>query len=501
MPETQIPGDGAVVASAEGGSFDVNGFKHSKIQDKNIALREKRQDPNVSDESSQATAMEILKSDDSIRAVVVCFSDAEGVLHMLDYDKKHFCDSHDALTFDGSSIRGFTTQDQSDLRLRPDFKTLRFLPGKIFGEGKVLMFADVHDKDGTPYGGDMRVVLKKYLANVKKDHGITAMMAPETEGVLLKGVDAEQNFDERTGFETAMETGYFHALPKSSLRDFIDKLACATRDMGFRNEKDHPEVGPGQFELNYGPSDPVLMAEDMLLYKLTARQIAATDGMTASFLPKPIQGENGAGMHTNISLQGSNGENLFFDESDPNRISAACRRAIQSVLDHADEICLGISSSVNAYRRLDPHFEAPNEKKASPNDRGSMVRVPLAGPKSARMEVRSVAPDSNPYLVAALLVRAAVDGVLNKELKEVEFAKKGDGKAPTLPGDIYEAITHFEQSQFVADAMGGERTRDAYVALKREAAETSPRRLGSSIKGTEVRLHHEVANQRLRNAF
>ena len=230
----------------------------------------------------------------------------EGKLHMLDYNKSFFIEAHKNLTFDGSSIKGFSVQAKSDLRLQPDWSTFRFLPADIFGHGKVSMFANVSDQDGAPYLSDYRTNLTVITEELKKKHGFIINAAPEVEGTLLEGGSAEQNFDERTGFTLASRGGYFHTLPQDRLRRFIDRCAEALRALGFENEKDHPEVAPSTFELNFKYTDVVQASDQILLYKLICRQVAKNMGLTACFLPKPIMKINGSGMHTNMSISKGN---------------------------------------------------------------------------------------------------------------------------------------------------------------------------------------------------
>src|ERR1035441_6552207 len=172
----------------------------------------------------------------------------------------------------------------------------------------------------------------------------------------------------------------------------------AQRALGFQNEKDHPEVAPSQFEINYGYGEVVAAADQIQLYKLICRTVASQMGMTASFLPKPIVGVNGSGMHTTVSIS-ENGKNLFWDAKGEEKLSKMGWAFVDRILTHGNDICLLLNPSVNAYRRLDPHFEAPNQIKASAVDRGSMIRIPIGNEKSMRVEVRSVSPDANPYLV------------------------------------------------------------------------------------------------------
>ena len=176
------------------------------------------------------------------------------------------------------------------------------------------------------------------------------------------------------------------------------RAAEVHRAMGFQNEKDHPEVAPSQFEINYGYSEVVAAADQIQIYKLICRQVATRMGLTACFLPKPVVGVNGTGMHTNVSVS-QNGKNLFWDPNGVEKMSPFSWQFVDRILTHGNDLCLLMNASVNAYRRLDPHFEAPNQIKASATDRGSMVRIPIGNERSARVEVRAVGPDANPYTV------------------------------------------------------------------------------------------------------
>jgi len=465
---------------------------YDTLEELNLGAKQKRKD-RVSPKKLEAYYTSYLKNEKRVKAVTIGFSDIEGRFHMLDYDKKFFLYTYTNLTFDGSSIRGFSRQAESDLRLEIDWAAFWWLPSDVFGAGKVLLMGEIKDKDGTPYHIDSRGVLKSYLGDLYKKEGYTVFAANEVEGFLLKGVDAEKTFDERAGFELTSTGGYYHSLPTDTLRVFIDKCAEAQRAMGFENEKDHPEVAPAQFELNYSYADALIGADQIQLYKLVCRQIARTMGMTASFLPKPVVGINGSGMHTNISIA-KNGKNIFYDNKGRGMISARGWSFIDRILSNANDICLILNSSVNAYRRLDPHFEAPNEIKVSEVDRGAMIRIPLHNEESARIEIRSVAPDANPYLVMYSLVKTGLEGSIEK---------KSEDKRPRvryLPGTIQTAIMQFRQSAWVEKLLG-EEYKQKYVELKQAVADRSPVELGTKVKVGEVVYHHEVHNQLLWNQF
>jgi glutamine synthetase len=436
--------------------------------------------------------LKYLTDEKRIKAVTVLFSDLEGRLHLLDYDKKFLLGAYENLTFDGSSIRGFTAQKESDLRLGIDWSAFYWVPSDVFGNGKVLVFGTVIDKDGTPYSGDLRGVLKSYADKLYKEKGYTLNAANEIEGFLFAGKDAERKYHENAKFEFINTGGYYHSLPLDPLRQFIDTAAEVQRAMGFQNEKDHPEVAPSQFEINYGYGEVVAAADQIQLYKLLCRQIANNMGYTASFLPKPVVGVNGSGMHTNISIS-KDKTNLFWDEKGQEKLSGFGWEFIDRILTHALDICLILNSSVNAYRRLDPHFEAPNQIKASATDRGSMVRVPIGNHRSMRVEVRSVGPDANPYLALYSIFKTGVDGTTAKidNLRQAERY---------LPDHIQAAIDDFKSSKWVAEILGSD-VQGRFADLKQAAANRCARDLGTFVKAPEVQFHHEVYNQSLWNIF
>ncbi len=463
---------------------------YDKIEELNLAAkadRAQRKDP----DKVREARMKTLTDERGIKAVTICFSDLEGRLHMLDYDKKFVLKSADNLTFDGSSIRGFSRQAESDLRLGIDWPAFYWLPADVFGPGKVLVFGEVQDKDGAPYSGDLRARLREFCSTLAQK-GMTANASNEIEGFLFKGRDAERRYRDTGAFEFISTGGYYHSLPGDALRRFIDGCAEVQRALGFENEKDHPEVAPSQFEMNYGYAEATIAADQVQLYKLVARQVAAQMDMTASFLPKPVAGINGSGMHTNLSLN-QGGKNLFYDTAGKEGLSKAAWDFLNRILGSARDICLILNSSVNAYRRLDPHYEAPNQIIVSPKDRGAMIRIPIGNEKSARIEVRSIAPDSNPYLAIYALLRIGVEGRLPSE---PELAKENR----FLPDNIYTAIDDFRASTFVREILGPQ-IHTKFAELKLAAADRSPRALGSRVKRSEILFHHEVTNQYLWSQF
>jgi glutamine synthetase len=466
---------------------------YDELEEMNLKVKEQRLQ-RVSADKLREDRIKYLTEEKRIKAVTVCFTDLEGRLHMLDYDKKFLLKSADNLTFDGSSIRGFSAQQESDLRLSIDWSAFYWLPSDIFGPGKVLVFSQVLERDGTPYHADMRSRLMQLAEQLHAKDGTVVHAAPEIEGFLFKGRDAERHFHETNSFEFISTGGYYHSLPGDALRTFIDKAAEAQRAMGFQNEKDHPEVAPSQFEMNFSYSEVLIAADQIQLYKLLCRQVAAQLGLTASFLPKPVTGVNGNGMHMNMSLS-KGGKNLFYDKGGQDNLSAMGWDFIDRILTNANDICLVLNSSVNAYRRLDPHYEAPNQIKASANNRGAMVRIPFGNERSARVEVRSVAPDANPYLVLYTLVRTGIEGP-----KSPEEAESKRNRTRFLPDNIMDAIRLFKGSEVVARLLG-EVVQTKFAEVKQASAERCPKLLGSRVKPNEIQFHHEVTNQYLWNLF
>ncbi len=446
----------------------------------NLELKNARKDLGWSGES---TVRQLLKNDGTINAVTVCFSDIEGRFHMLDYDKEFLLKASDNLTFDGSSIRGFTAQHESDLKLSIDWGACYFLDPDLFGR-KAFIFGEIQDAQGELYTADIRGKLKLFLTNFK----LQVHVAAEIEGFLFQSQEAEQKYQGPRSFQGVTSGGYFNTLPQSLLRQFVDEVAKVQREAGFENEKDHPEVGPSQFEINWSYTDALIAADQIQLYKMICRQVAARRQSTACFLPKPVVGINGNGMHINISLS-EDDKNLFYG-TEPENLSQSAWDFLHGILDKAEDICLILNSSVNAYRRLDPHFEAPNEIKASAEDRGAMVRIPLANERSARIEVRTVAPDANPYLAIYVILQAG--------LSEREPSSKVISQH--LPSNIDQAMHLFRESTLMRDCLGPD-VHSKFLRWKQEAADRCPRKLGDSIKPAEILYHHEVTNQQLWNQF
>jgi glutamine synthetase len=479
---------------------NLNGVKdflilsYEQLEEKNLEMKALRKQYQTQ-EFFKEKIIAYLTDEKSIKAVTVCFTNLEGKLQSLDYDKKYLMKSHNNLTFDGSSIRGFSQQHESDLLLQIDWSSFYWVPSDVFGPGKVLVFANINDRAGMQYGADFRGNLQQFLNRFYNENNMTFNVAPEVEGFLLHGVDAEQNYNSEQGFELVTKGGYYNALPQDPLRQFIDRVAEAKRAMGFENEKDHPEVAPSQFELNYKYTNPLEACDQIQLYKLLCRQVAKKMGCTSSFLPKPFMNINGSGMHVNLSVS-KDGGNLFYDEA-LQGLSEMGKGFSAALLHHAKGMCLVLNSSVNAYRRLDPKFEAPNEIAMSDFNRSSMIRIPFGDKASKRIEVRSVAPDCNPYLSIYALLKIGVLGFDSESHKQ--FSAILDQKEK-LPGNIYDAIRHFQSSEVMQSVLGKE-VHAKYAELKEASSNRCPKDLGKKVKSGEIIYHHEVTNQLLWHNF
>lgn len=443
--------------------------------------------------------IDFLESEEGIQGVQVYYPSIEGRLHRFEYDRETFLKDHEEFTFDGSSIKGFSDQEASDLRLKPIFSQFYLAPHRSFGAGRAVMLGRVMNTNGEPYHSDFTNHLIAVEEELRK-MGLAASIAPEIEGFLLKGKYAEQNFKSSVGFEMASESGYAGAAAGDDLIKFINELARETRAMGFKNEKDHPEVAKGQFELNYRHTDPVKAAFQVLLYRQMAVNLAHQRGMTATFLPKPKADVNGSGMHTNISLRSiETGKNIFHDAEGMHQLSEKARKFIGGILKYAKETSLGYNiMSGNGARRNDPSKEAPIEIIADENNRAAVVRVPHHTENSARAEVRAAAPDGNPMGQFTILLRAGIKGLMSEgeEAKTYLDLMSKDREIQRLPEGYHQAVKLFESSSFAREALG-DKMFEKYLSVKKDTGDRLPRDMGKTIKQWEILGHPLVVNQNI----
>jgi glutamine synthetase len=362
----------------------------------------------------------------------------------------------EGMGFDGSSIEGFARIQESDMMARPDPSTFAILPWRPTEDAAVArMFCDVLEPDGTPYKGDPRYALKR---NLKKaaDKGYTFYVGPELEFFYFKGSKSTECLD---------AGGYFDLTPLDVASDLRRDTILALEKMGIRVEYSHHEVAPSQHEIDLRFADGLKMADSAMTYRLTVKEIAMKYGVYATFMPKPLFGQNGSGMHTHQSL--FRGErNAFFDGKDKYHLSKDGKAYIAGLLTHAREICSVVAQWVNSYKRLVPGYEAPVYVSWARRNRSALVRVPMYKPgkeNATRAEFRCPDPACNPYLAFAVMLAAGMKGMqegyelpdpVEKDIFEMNERERADHGIISLPGSLAEAIAETEKSELVREALG-----------------------------------------------
>lgn len=360
----------------------------------------------------------------------------------------------EGMGFDGSSIEGFARIEESDMVAMPDPTTFRLLPWRV--ERPVArMFCDIVNPDQTPYDGDPRYVLKRLLQQIG-EKGYTYYVGPELEYFYFKNNKEPEVLD--TG-------GYFDSRPLDMASDLRRDTIFALQGMGIDVEYSHHEVAPSQHEIDLRYDEALSMSDKTMTYRIIVKEIARQHGYYATFMPKPIFGENGSGMHVHQSLfQGDS--NLFFDGDDPYHLSKMAKGYIAGIMKHAREITAVTNQWVNSYKRLVPGYEAPVYISWARRNRSAMIRVPMYKPgkeAATRIEFRAPDPACNPYLAFAVMLAAGLKGVeeayelpdpIEDDIYEMSEKEKKDIGIVTLPGNLYEAILEIERSQLVKDALG-----------------------------------------------
>lgn len=361
----------------------------------------------------------------------------------------------EGMGFDGSSIRGFARIEESDMVAIPDPTTFALLPWRPKEKAVARMFCDIYNPDGTPYQGDPRYALKRALEKMKKMGFTNFYVGPELEFFYFKSDKAPEILD---------EGGYFD-YPTDAAEDLRRDTILALESMGIKVEYSHHEVAPSQHEIDLRYADALEMADMVMTYKVTVKEIARKYGIYATFMPKPIYGVNGSGMHTHQSLFIGD-KNAFFDPNDPYYLSNIAKHYIAGLLKHIKEITLVLNQWVNSYKRLVPGYEAPVYICWARRNRSALIRVPMYKPgkeKATRIELRSPDPGCNPYLAFAAMLIAGLKGIEEKyplpdpvekdvyHMSPEERAKLG---IEELPGSLIEAIHHAEKSELLREALG-----------------------------------------------
>ncbi len=358
--------------------------------------------------------------------------------------------------FDGSSIVGFVRIDESDMVAMPDPSTFKILPWKANEQVVAAMFCDIVEPDGIPYEGDPRWVLKKNLKRAS-DMGYTFNVGPELEYFY---------FQKSTGKPEPLDAGgYFDLTPLDVASELRKQSVYVLEELGIPVEYSHHEVAPSQHEIDLKYTDALTMADSTMLYRLVIKEVAIKNNVYASFMPKPVYGINGSGMHTHQSLFKGK-KNAFFDPKDKYHLSDIAKKYIAGLMKHAKEITLVTNQWINSYKRLVPGYEAPVYISWAQKNRSDLIRIPVYKPgkeDATRVEYRSPDPACNPYLAFSVMLAAGLEGIEKKyplkdpvernvyEMAEEERRKRG---IESLPGNLYEAIDITEKSELVRKALG-----------------------------------------------
>jgi glutamine synthetase len=423
----------------------------------------------TSDPLKRAEVLERMR-DDAVEFVLLWFTDLEGHLKSFAITPAELEDAlDDGMGFDGSSITGFNAIEESDMVAIPDPETFQLMPWKQ-GESKVArMICDVVTPDGKPYDGDPRYVLRQALERMASLGFDTFNVGPELEYFLFKTND---------GTETLDEGGYFAMTTMDAATELRNDTIRALESMGIPIEYSHHEVGPSQHEIDMRYAGALDMADFVLTYRLIVKEIAAKNGVYATFMPKPIFGENGSGMHTHQSLF-TGGRNAFFDPEDRWHLSEVGKAFIAGQLRHAREISAVFAQWVNSYKRLVPGYEAPVYVAWSQRNRSALIRIPLYKPgaeQATRAEIRCPDPACNPYLTFATLLHAGLEGIekgyelpdpMETNLYHLTAEQRRERGIVSLPETLGEAIGELAQSELARKALGPH-IFDRYVELKRK---------------------------------
>ncbi|MDT8273541.1 MAG: glutamine synthetase family protein [Desulfomonilia bacterium] len=361
----------------------------------------------------------------------------------------------EGMGFDGSSIEGFARIHESDMIAKPDPTTFQLLPWRPTDSPVARMVCDVLNPDGSPYEGDPRYALKRMLKKTQK-LGYTCYMGPELEFFYFANDTSPQILD---------KGGYFDGLPVDRGPDMRRETIFALQKMGIRVEYSHHEVAPSQHEIDLRYQEALKMADTVMTYRTAVKEVARKHGVYATFMPKPLAGQNGSGMHVHQSLFKGE-ENAFFDKKDPYNLSTVAKHYIAGILTHAREITAVNNQWVNSYKRLVPGYEAPVYVSWARRNRSAMVRVPMYKPGKAnatRIEFRAPDPACNPYLAFAVQIAAGLKGIekkyplpepIEKDIFEMNEQARAEAGITSLPGNLFEAIGEVSGSDLVREALG-----------------------------------------------
>ncbi len=373
------------------------------------------------------------------------------------------------LMFDGSSIEGFVRIEESDMYLRPDPNTFVIFPWRSSERGAVArLICDIYNPDGTPFAGDPRYILRR-ATGLAAQQGYTMHAGPEAEFFLFL-VDA----DGRPTTRTHDRAGYFDLAPVDLGEEARRDIILTLEKLGFEIEASHHEVAPGQHEIDFKYSDALDTADKIVTFKFVVRALAQKHGLHATFMPKPVFGINGSGMHTNLSLM-KNGENAFYQPDGPLQLSKTAYHFMGGLLKHIKAITALANQTVNSYKRLVPGYEAPVYIAWSCRNRSPLIRVPAKRGMSTRLELRSPDPSCNPYLTLAACLQAGLEGIeqgieppapCDQNIYEMSEAERREQGIDTLPSNLYDAVAELERDPVMRHALG-EHVFQRFITAKR----------------------------------
>jgi glutamine synthetase len=427
------------------------------------------QDPHMADKPSTVADVKALVAERDVRFINFWFTDILGQLKSFSINAAELDGAFESgMAFDGSSITGFNAIEESDMIAMPDPSTFAVLPWRPDEQNVGRMFCDVLTPERTPYEGDPRHILRRAVKRAN-DLGFDAFnVGPELEYFLFRDAIGTVPLDSGGYFDlTTLDAG------SGARRD----TAIALEQLGLHVEYSHHEVGPSQHEIDIRYADALKMADDCMTYKITVKELALNNGWHATFMPKPLFGHNGSGMHTHQSLF-AGGTNAFFDADDRHHLSPAAKGFIAGQLRHAREICSIFAQWVNSYKRLVPGYEAPVYVAWSRRNRSALVRVPPYQPgheAATRMELRCPDPACNPYLTFAALLQAGLEGIekgyelpepMEKNLYHLAPEERRRLGIEQLPETLGAAVELSADSELVLRTLG-EHTFNRYIEIKR----------------------------------
>ncbi|HDX9650745.1 type I glutamate--ammonia ligase [Bacillus cereus] len=399
-----------------------------------------------------------LAEEENVKYIRLQFTDLLGVIKNVEIPVRQLTKALDnKMMFDGSSIEGFVRIEESDMYLYPDLDTWVIFPWTA-EKGKVArLICDIYNADGTPFDGDPRNNLKRVLKEMEALGFSDFNLGPEPEFFLFK-VDEKGN----PTLELNDNGGYFDLAPMDLGENCRRDIVLELEEMGFEIEASHHEVAPGQHEIDFKYANAIRSCDDIQTFKLVVKTIARKHGLHATFMPKPLYGVNGSGMHCNLSLF-KNGENVFFDQNGDLQLSDDARHFIAGILKHAPAFTAVANPTVNSYKRLVPGYEAPCYVAWSAQNRSPLVRIPASRGISTRVEVRSVDPAANPYLVMATLLAAGLDGIKNKltppaavdrNIYVMTKEEREEAGIVDLPATLAQALVTLQSNEVVCGALG-----------------------------------------------